>query len=75
MNATRRQPATSRYRHVPRIDVHLWGTHMGSAVLDPAYGYYVFAYTEAFAGLGIEPSPLHMPARAGVSYILSLIHI
>lgn len=55
------------YKHVDKVDVHLWGRHVGAVALDPAYGYYAFAYTEAFRKSGIEPSPLHMPtAEDGV---------
>lgn len=53
---------TAPYRHVDKVDVFLWDQHLGSAALDSAYGYYAFAYTDAFRLRGIEPSPLHMPA-------------
>ena len=59
------------YRHVHAIEVHLWDVHMGSVALDPMYGYYVFAYTRAFANLGIEPSPLYMPVRANAPCIFT----
>jgi len=49
------------YKHVDKVDVFLWDQHIGSAALDPAFGYYAFAYTDAFRKSGIEPSPLHMP--------------
>lgn len=54
---------TAPYKHVDRVDVYLWGQHMGAVALDPAYGYYAFAYTNAFCKSGIEPSPLHMPTQ------------
>lgn len=57
--ATPRKAAA--YKHVDKVDVHLWGRHVGAVALDPAYSYYAFAYTEAFRKSGIEPSPLHMP--------------
>lgn len=61
MATPRKKP--SAYQHVRQVDVHLWGRHMGAVALDPVYGYHVFAYTEAFKASGIEPAPLHMPAR------------
>ena len=54
---------TAAYKHVDRVDVHLWGRHMGAVALDPAYAYYAFAYTEAFRKSGIAPAPLHMPTE------------
>lgn len=68
MSATKK---TKPYKHVPAVEVHLWGTHIGSVALDPAYGYYVFAYTAEFAAKGIEPSPLHMPVVAEEPYLFS----
>lgn len=57
------------YKHVNAVEVHLWGQHIGSVALDPTYGYYVFAYTPAFAARGVEPAPLHMPVIAGAPYL------
>lgn len=59
------------YRRVDVIDVYLWGKHIGAVALDPAWGYYAFEYTKAFAALGIQPSPLHMPVRAGEPYLFT----
>lgn len=59
------------YKHVGIVEVHLWGQHIGSVALDPAYGYYAFSYTPAFASRGIEPSPLQMPARLGEVYLFT----
>jgi serine/threonine-protein kinase HipA len=50
-----------RYVPVDRIQVWLWGEFVGACALDPALGFYVFAYDRAFARSGIEPSPLQMP--------------
>jgi serine/threonine-protein kinase HipA len=58
--ATRRP---DRYRPVDRIEVWLWGQFVGACALDPALGFYVFAYDRNFAQLGIEPSPLWMPVN------------
>jgi serine/threonine-protein kinase HipA len=57
------RPKAAAYKHVDKVDVHLWGRHVGAVALDPAYGYYAFAYTEAFRKSGIELSPLHMPTQ------------
>ncbi|OYY94341.1 MAG: phosphatidylinositol kinase [Hydrogenophilales bacterium 28-61-23] len=62
---------TRPYKHVHAVEVHLWGVHIGSVALDPTYGYYVFAYTPEFTNLGIEPSPLHMPAVAEETYLFT----
>ena len=59
------------YKHVPAVEVHLWGEHIGSVALDPAYGYYVFAYTAEFAAKGIEPAPLYMPVAAEEPYLFT----
>jgi serine/threonine-protein kinase HipA len=62
---------TQPYHPVGVIEVHLWNQHIGSAALDPAYGYYAFAYTPEFAGQGIAPSPLHMPVAAHAPYLFT----
>lgn len=49
------------YKHVPVVEVYLWGKRMGAVTLDPVYGYYAFSYTPEFIASGIEPAPLHMP--------------
>ena len=51
------------YKHVDRIDVLLWGQLIGRVAIDPAYGYYAFAYTPEFRRTGIEPAPLRMPTQ------------
>lgn len=68
MKATR---STRPYKHVPAVEVHLWGMHIGSVALDPTYGYYVFAYTREFAARGIEPAPLHMPVASEEPYLFT----
>ena len=62
---------TRPYKHVLAVEVHLWGMHIGSVALDPAYGYYVFAYTAEFAAKGIEPAPLHMPVVSREPYLFT----
>lgn len=64
-------PKTRPYKHVLAVEVHLWGMHIGSVALDPSYGYYVFAYTPAFAAKGIEPAPLHMPVANAEPYLFT----
>lgn len=49
----------------------MWGRLMGAVALDPAYGYYVFAYAPSFLDSGIEPSPLHMPLNNGDPYLFT----
>lgn len=71
MNNAVARKKSARYKHVDRVDVHLWGEHIGAAALDPAYGYYVFAYTEDFKATGVEPAPLHMPARNSQPYLFT----
>lgn len=69
--ASRRPTKPERYRHVRQVNVFLWGHHVGAVALDPAYGYYVFAYTPAFQATGIEPAPLHMPLAGGEPYLFT----
>ncbi|WP_306566352.1 type II toxin-antitoxin system HipA family toxin [Aquabacterium sp.] len=64
-------PKTRPYKHVLAVEVHLWGMHIGSVALDPSYGYYVFAYTPAFAAKGVEPAPLHMPVANAEPYLFT----
>jgi serine/threonine-protein kinase HipA len=59
--AKRRSP--DAYQPVERVEVFLWGRYVGAVALDPALGYYVFAYDREFARAGIEPAPLRMPLR------------
>lgn len=61
----------SRFKHVPKVDVHLWGEMIGSVALDPGYGFYVFAYTPEFARSGIQPAPLQMPTKADSLFMFS----
>ena len=64
-------PKTRPYKNVRAVEVHLWGMHIGSVALDPSYGYYVFAYTPAFAAKGVEPAPLHMPVANAEPYLFT----
>ncbi|MFY9811723.1 type II toxin-antitoxin system HipA family toxin [Aquabacterium sp.] len=64
-------PKARPYKHVRAVEVHLWGMHIGSVALDPSYGYYVFAYTPAFAAKGVEPAPLHMPVANAEPYLFT----
>jgi serine/threonine-protein kinase HipA len=57
--------APRKFRHVKKLDVHLWGQHIGSLMPDPKSPCYAFRYTDNFRHKGIEPSPLHMPVGVG----------
>jgi serine/threonine-protein kinase HipA len=58
-----RRTTTASYRHVPLVEVYLWGEQIGAVAMDRVYGFYVFAYADSFVGKGIEPAPLQMPVR------------
>ena len=58
-----RRAKAAPYKHVDRVEVHLWGQLMGAVAIDPAYGFYAFAYDPRFVAKGVEPSPLRMPLR------------
>jgi serine/threonine-protein kinase HipA len=58
--ATRRRTAEA-WQRIERVEVHLWGHFVGATALDPALGFYVFAYDPGFAATRIEPAPLQMP--------------
>jgi serine/threonine-protein kinase HipA len=49
------------FRHVSRIEVHLWDQFIGVLARDPRTRLYVFRYTDEFRRGGIEPAPLRMP--------------
>lgn len=55
--ATRKVP----FKPTQRVDVHVWGKHVGALALDPKLGFYAFAYTPEFIKTGIELSPRQMP--------------
>ncbi len=57
-----KRAAAARYRPVQRIEVYLWSQFVGALALDPALGYYVFAYDKDFGRSGLQLAPLHMPA-------------
>ena len=57
------------YKHVEVVEVYLWGKMMGAVAMDPALGYYVFAYTPEFLAEGVEPAPLQMPTGKGPVFI------
>lgn len=69
--STKQVRRAARYVHVNQVDVYLWDQHIGAVALDPAYGYYAFAYTSEFAVAGIEPAPLHMPVRQDWVYLFT----
>jgi serine/threonine-protein kinase HipA len=48
-------------KHVPVIEVRIWGQRAGAIALDPRLGYYAFAYEPAWQRTGIELAPFTMP--------------
>lgn len=46
----------------------LFGKTMGTLLWDVSHGRAVFEYEESFEKSNLEPSPLQMPVRSGVSY-------
>jgi serine/threonine-protein kinase HipA len=46
---------------VPVVEVRMWGNRLGAVALDPALGFYAFAYDPAWRRSGIEAAPLTMP--------------
>ena len=48
-------------KHVPVIEVRIWGQRVGAAALDDRLGYYAFAFEPAWRRTGIELAPLTLP--------------
>jgi serine/threonine-protein kinase HipA len=48
-------------KHVPVLEVRIWGQRVGAVAPDPRLGYYVFAYAPEWQRTGIELAPLTMP--------------
>lgn len=57
------------FKHVSRIEVHLWGDKIGAIARDPNSGFYAFRYDDKFRAQGIEPAPLHMPTNRAETFI------
>ena len=57
------------FRHVRRLEVHLWDHMVGALALDPASGFYAFRYADSFRELGIEPAPLRMPVDRNETFL------
>lgn len=51
---------------VEALEVRLWEQRIGVIAWDESHGYGRFEYDPAFIRCGLNPSPLVMPARAGV---------
>ena len=51
------------YQPTDAVEVLAWGQRVGAVALDPASGWYAFAYAPTWIDTGIELSPLHMPLR------------
>ena len=69
--ATRSGKKSAAYKHVDRVEVHLWGQLAGVVAMDPAYDFYAFRYTPAFQATGIDPSPLQMPLREDRTFLFT----
>ena len=52
------------YEPAEVIEVRAWGHRVGAVALNPATGWYSFAYAPDWVGRGIELAPLHMALRA-----------
>jgi serine/threonine-protein kinase HipA len=48
-------------KHVPVIEVRIWGGRVGAVALDDRLGYYAFAYEPPWRRGGIELAPLMLP--------------
>jgi serine/threonine-protein kinase HipA len=48
-------------KHVPVIEIRIWGRRVGAVALDPKLGYYTFEFAPAWRRTGIELAPLTMP--------------
>ena len=53
----------AEFKHVRRIEVSLWGQHVGTIVPAPERDVYAFKYDRKFVRSGIEIAPLMMPLR------------
>ncbi|MET3105566.1 serine/threonine-protein kinase HipA [Oxalobacteraceae bacterium GrIS 2.11] len=60
--ATTKKPKA--YKHVDLVEVYVWNQLVGAVALDPAYGYYAFAFDARFRRSGIDLSPLKMSITA-----------
>ena len=53
----------AEFRHVRRIEVSLWGRHVGTIVPAPERDFYAFKFDREFVRSGVEIAPLMMPLR------------
>jgi len=51
------------YRPVDVIEVLAWERRVGAVALNPASGWYAFAYDPGWISTGVELAPLHLPLR------------
>jgi serine/threonine-protein kinase HipA len=51
------------YRPANVVEVLAWGHRVGAVALNPASGWYAFAYSPEWVASGIELAPLFMPLR------------
>lgn len=52
------------YKRTDVVEVYIWNQLVGAVALDPAYGYYAFAFDDKFKRSGIDFSPLKLPINA-----------
>ena len=69
--ATKSKKKSAAYKHVDRVEVHLWGQLAGVVALDPSYGFYAFRFTPEFQATGIDPSPLRMPVGEDRTFLFT----
>ena len=69
--ATKSNAKVAAYKHVDRVEVHLWGQLAGVVALDPGYGFYAFRFTPAFQATGINLSPLQMPVGENRTFLFT----
>lgn len=56
-------------KHIPVLEVRIWGERVGAVAADPRLGFYVFAYEPEWKRTGIELAPLTMPLEGGDKFI------
>ena len=62
---------TTGFKHVTRVEVHLWDQLAGVVALDPQYGVYAFRFTPEFRSSGIDPAPLQMPIAEDRTFLFT----
>lgn len=65
-------PRSEPYKKVDAITVTIWGEKIGAVALDPAYGFYAFAFDPKFRRTGIDLAPLKTPIAETVEPVVFL---